>query len=168
MSTQDTVLKLLCRLSSPIREGPPDPDQVTMPGVTVFAPLGERPRWQVIVGSDLRAGKHYVGSRVRIRRRIVLIRFSWRVAGLLSDTNTRKNVHVRDKLFAICDDVHEHHASTASIPGIGVAVAKDGLSNDLSWDELVMHNTLILSIDSLVGNCLPMYKKNRQRWLLSI
>jgi hypothetical protein len=117
----------------------------------------------VTAGSDLRAGEHYVGKRVWIRRRIVLIRFSWRVAGLLSDADTRKNVHVRDELFAVCDDVNEHHASTASIPGIGVAVVEDGLSNDLSRDELVMHNALILSIDSLVGNCLPLYKKSIQR-----
>jgi hypothetical protein len=72
-------------------------------------------------------------------------------------------VHVRDELFTVCDDFHEHHASTASIPGIGVAVAEDGLANDLSRDELVMHNALILSIDSLVGNFLPLYKKNRHR-----
>jgi hypothetical protein len=72
-------------------------------------------------------------------------------------------VHVRDELFVVCDDAHEHHASTASIPGIGVAVAENGLAKDLSRDELVMHNALILSIDSLVGNCLPLYKKNIQR-----
>jgi hypothetical protein len=65
-------------------------------------------------------------------------------------------VHIRDELVAVCDDVHEHHVNTASIPGICVTVAEDGLANDLSRDEL------ILLIDSLVGNCLPLYKKNRQ------
>jgi hypothetical protein len=42
-------------------------------------------------------------------------------------------VHVG--LFAICDDVHENHASTASIPNIGAVIAEDDLANDLSRDE---------------------------------
>jgi hypothetical protein len=61
-----------------------------------------------------------------------------------------ENVHVRDKLFAVCDDVHEHHASSASIPGIGVTVAEYDLANDLSWDE-AGHAQRANYIDRLVG-----------------
>jgi hypothetical protein len=59
-------------------------------------------------------------------------------------------VHVKDKLFVVCDDVHEHHASTASIPGIGAAVAEDDLSNNLSRDE-AGHAKRANSVNGLVG-----------------
>jgi hypothetical protein len=42
-------------------------------------------------------------------------------------------VHVG--LFAVCNNVHKHHASTASIPKIDVVITEDDLANDLSWDE---------------------------------
>jgi hypothetical protein len=59
-------------------------------------------------------------------------------------------VHVRFKHFTICDDIHGHHDSTASIPGIGAAVAEDDLTNDLSRDE-AGHAQRANSINRLIG-----------------
>jgi hypothetical protein len=57
-------------------------------------------------------------------------------------------VHVG--LFAVCDDAHEHHASTASIPNIGAVIAEDDLANDLSRDE-ASHAQNANYVNQLVG-----------------
>jgi hypothetical protein len=57
-------------------------------------------------------------------------------------------VHVG--LFAVCDDVHKHHASTASIPNIDVVITEDDLANDRSRDE-AGHAQHANSVNRLIG-----------------
>jgi hypothetical protein len=145
MSTQDMMLKLLRRLSLPITKGPLDPDRETprsAPSVRGRDDIIRQDLTFVLGNTMLAVG---FGSDI--------VSFSLRchgVAGLLSDADTSEDVHVRDKLFAICDDVHEHHASTASIPGIGATVAEDNLTNDLSRDE-AGHAQRTNSVNRLIG-----------------
>ncbi|KAF7074798.1 hypothetical protein CFC21_079621 [Triticum aestivum] len=92
---------------------------------------------------NLRAGEHYVGRRLRIRRRVG----SHGVAGLLSDAGARENVRVGDQLLAVGGGVGEHHAGTTGVsddeslldPGVGAAVAEDDLAGDLGRDEGACH-----------------------------